>query len=281
MKASRSSGSGSARPVGSPQERRHQRARGGGGVRHPIAEYARGVEARRERNDAEARPGARARLERGDAAIGGRAADRARGLRAETERHHAGRHHGGRTRARPARRVVEIVRVAGRRRPVEIGELGGVRLAEDDGAGGAQLRDHLRVDGAGPGIGAGRAAGARRPARDVDHVLDRDRNAVQRAAQAADRGFRVQHVHLRHGAVAVDQAPALHQRLDRLDAAKAGFEHGTRVDLAVLQRLHDARDRAGIGNELFGLCRHAFALLCAVLSSPLEHVPFRWQRNML
>jgi hypothetical protein len=145
--------------------------------------------------------------------------------------------------------VGDIVRIVGRRRAVEIGELGGVRLAEHNGACGFEQRHDMSVDCARRDLRAGLAAGAGRQAGDVQHVLDGDRYAVQRTANAA--GFRLLPQNLRVGerAFAIEQAPAQHLTLDRGDAPERGFDKRDRIGPSALDGGGDLLDRARIGNE--------------------------------
>ncbi len=143
----------------------------------------------------------------------------------------------------------DIVRIAGRRRTIEIGELGGVRLAEHNGASGFEQRHDMSVDRARRDLRAGLAAGACRQAGDVQHVLDGDRYAVQRTANAA--GFRLLPQNLRVGKrpLAIDEAPALHLLLDNGDAPERGFDESDRVGPSALNGGRDLLDRARIGDE--------------------------------
>jgi hypothetical protein len=85
-----------------------------------------------------------------------------------------------------------------------------VRLAEDDRARGPQQRDDVSIDRARRNVRARRAAGPGRKAGDVDHVLDRDRNAVKRTAQPAGLSLPPQGLRLRERALRIEQAPAAH-----------------------------------------------------------------------
>src|SRR5262249_53379737 len=95
-----------------------------------------------------------------------------------------------------------VVRFA-RRTGMIIGELGRHRLADDDRAGGAQLGDH-------GGVVRGRATRRERRSefgrvvRGVDDVLDRDRNAVQRAEGVALGTALVERARLRERVLAVE-----------------------------------------------------------------------------
>ena len=85
--------------------------------------------------------------------------------------------------ARAARDPGRVVRVAGLRARHAERELVRRGLAEDHGAGGAPERDGVGVVARQRLVGG--AAAARADAADVDDVLDRDRDAVQRAAPVA------------------------------------------------------------------------------------------------
>src|SRR5262249_28473666 len=113
-----------------------------------------------------------------------------------------------------------VVRIAGRRWTVEIGELGRVHLAEHDRAGGFEQRHDMSVDSAWRDLSAGLAAGAGRQAGDVEHVLDSHRYAVQRTANPAGSGFLAQGPRLGERTLAIEQAEALHRCLDRSEARK-------------------------------------------------------------
>ena len=97
------------------------------------------IERARQDQRAGARNQAVARFDAKHAAKRRRADHRAVGLRTDRQRHHAGRHRRRRTRGRAAGRARQVARIA-RLAGVEIGELGGHRLADDDRAGRAQPR---------------------------------------------------------------------------------------------------------------------------------------------
>ena len=103
--------------------------------------------------------------------------------------------------ARAAGAEVEVVRVQdlAAERAVAVGhavghevrELGQVRLADDHGAGRAQLGDDGRVT-VRDRVLQRHGAGRRRQARDVEVVLHEDGDAVQRSAQLPGRAFEVE-----------------------------------------------------------------------------------------
>ena len=197
------------------------------------------------------------RLQPDDAAIGGRAADRAAGVRA----HRRGTEAGGdrhRRAARRARRIVRgIPRVARRReRQGEIRaadrEFVGLLLAEQDRAGVAQPH---------PGLGilvghmvevAPRARRGAHTARLVD-VLETDRNAVQHAARRRPR--RLERLVAQHQHIAVQFA------VEGGDAIEIGFGQRDRREGAVgdrtarlgdgqLGRVHSRRSRSGVDKNM-------------------------------
>ncbi len=182
-----------------------------------VAEEAGRVVGRGQRRDAEAADRPRARLEGADAAIGRGPVERRHRLRAKRCRHGPARDHGGGAAARPARRMIGVVRIA-RRRRIEEGEFGRMRLAEDDRAGGLQ-RDHdFRIGRCRRRVLPRAAVAARRQAFDVDDVLDADRDAVQRAAKPAVLRLRGAARGGLERPLAVHFAPGFDMGLDRRDA---------------------------------------------------------------
>ena len=91
---------------------------------------------------------------------------------------------------------------------MEIGELGGDGLADDDGAGGAQPGDDGGVM-PWPASGGERGTEFGRIVRGVDDVLDRDRNAVQRAERVAQHTALVEHPRLRKHMLAIEMGERL------------------------------------------------------------------------
>ena len=144
---------------------------GGGLFRagHVGSEEAHVIEGRSEGDDAFAGDPLVAGLEADDAAEGGGAEERADRLRAEGQRAEAGADRGGRAAARSPRRVLRVPGIAGGAGREE-GELGGDRLAEDQGAGFAEGR-HARRLGSGQGLRRQPAAAAGRKAVHVKDVL--------------------------------------------------------------------------------------------------------------
>ena len=181
------------------------------GVGDRAAEGAERVEPRAEALDAGGRRPAVAGLEADDAAERGGPDHRAGGLRAVGDRHHPGRDRGGRAARRAAGRAIGIVRVDGHRRLVGR-ELGADGLAEDHRALLAQPGDAVRV-ALGPVPFVDRRAVGGRHVRRVDHVLDADRQPVQRPA----RRLRVTRARLRERGVGVEVRPRAQLALARLD----------------------------------------------------------------
>ena len=111
-------------------------------------------------------------------------------------------------------------------------EFGGGRLAQDDGAGGAQAFGQRRVGGNGPRVGGmGAAAGGQ--ARRVREVLDRHRHAVQRADGAAPGERRPGFPRRRAGGVGVQRGEGVETRFERLDAREDGVDDIDRRQFAV------------------------------------------------
>ena len=168
----------------------HQRVVGDGAGQRPDM-----VEREGERKDAAARHQAVGRLEPDDAAGARRIAHAAAGVAAQRHREQAGGNARTRARRRAAGMMIGVPRVA-RRRPGQIearaadGEFVRRELAHDDGAGAAQPRHAHRI-GRRDIVDQDLRMAGRRQARDIDDVLDADRHAMQRTAQAArrDLGF--------------------------------------------------------------------------------------------
>ena len=121
-----------------------------------------------------------------------RDADRAAAVGAQRARDHAGGDRRGAAAARAAGAALRVPRVAGRAPRLRLGEvrpqrqLGHVRLADHDGARGAQAAHDLAVGGGGLADHTGAVRG--QLAGDVHVVLDRDRHAEQRCGLAARPG---------------------------------------------------------------------------------------------
>ena len=104
---------------------------------------------------------------------------------------------------------------------MEIGELGGDGLADDDGAGGAQPGDDGGVV-PGPASGGERRTELGRIVRGVDDVLDRDRNAVQRTERVALHAALVERARLREHMLAIEMGERPDLAVERFDARETG-----------------------------------------------------------
>ena len=204
-----------------PSERRERDRE----VADGTGEWPRVIERPRERDDAAQRDTSVGRLDAGDATERGGDADRSAGIAARGHEAHPRRDRDRAAAARAAgdaRAVPGVLRVAEER--VLIGDAEGplvqVRLAEDDRSGGAQPRGHRAVllrDVAREDLRSRR----RHDALLVIEILQRDRDAVQRAAV------------LTRVALAVREARRVERRLERRRDERAKV----RIEGA------DARDR--------------------------------------
>ena len=192
------------------------------------------VERERHRKQPAPRDQAVGRLQPDHAAVAGRIADRAAGVGADRDRHHAGGERDARARRRASRMVVGIPgmpRIRERQflgRPAECKFVQRL-LAQHDRAGAAQARDHGGIfarDVVEQNLGV---AGGRQPG-NVDIVLEAVWHAVQRTERASvgdvllglaggiERGFRV-HADERTDPRIVGFDPG-DQRLDQFDRRK-------------------------------------------------------------
>ena len=122
----------------------------------------------------------------------------------------------------------------------EVGPLGGVGLAEDDGAGAAEAGHHARVapdDGAEQRQGAGRGV---EPVARGDVVLEQDGDAVQAngAAAAGGGALGVGALRLRDR-VRVDLDDGVEQRVEAGDLVQVELDERRRGEAAVLEALVD------------------------------------------
>src|SRR3954451_16534299 len=108
---------------------------------------------------------------------------------------------------------------------MEIGELGGDGLADDDRAGGAQPGDNGGVV-PGPASSGERRTEFGRIVRGVDYVLDRDRNAVQPTERVALHAALVERPRLREHMLAIEMRERLDLAVERLDARETGARIG-------------------------------------------------------
>ena len=210
------------------------------GVQHGPPERPGRVQAARERDHAVAGGAAVGRLGADDAADRGGLADRAAGVGADGQRRLVGRHRGGGPAGRAARDLVQVPRVAaGAVRGVlggrAHGELVHVGLAHDDRAGLLQPLGDRRVVRRVPALQDARAAGGRH-ADGGEHVLDRDRDARQRAERLALPRRSSTSARLGQRAVRGDVQEGVHAVVDGGDPVQVGPGHLGRGDLAFGQR---------------------------------------------
>ena len=104
-----------------------------------------------------------------------------------------------------------------------------VGLADDHCAGGGESARHFGILSRHPVV-EHRAGGSRPDAGRVDVVLERNRNAVQRAAQPAGPLFGVERARLREGGLARHRDEGVDFRVVNLDALQAGVHEVGRRD---------------------------------------------------
>jgi hypothetical protein len=112
------------------------------------------------------------------------------------------------------------MRVGGRRFAASGSEFDCFRLAHDERAGGAQHSDAGRIL-AGPVAPVERRIVLRWQVSGVDHILDADRYAVQRANRAVAGKMAVELPRLGNGAVRVQRGPGPHDGFPLLDPSEA------------------------------------------------------------
>ena len=145
-------------------------------------------------------------------------------------------------------------------------ELGQVRLAEDDRAGGAQAGDGVRV-AYGDVVGERRRAGGRADAGGLEAVLDGDRQSVQRAGRLAPCQRAIGRDRVGEGALGVEGHHRVQRGVVALDPAEVALEEFAAGELPPRQRSRRARSRRRTGRTA--------RLDSASLSSP----PSRPHRN--
>src|SRR5688572_3633579 len=202
------------------------------------------IERRRERKDAVDRHASMARLDPHDAAERGRPDDRTVRLRPDRRRHDAGGDARGRAHRRAPRCALEVVRVAGRA-GVVIRELGGHRLAEDDGARGREVRHERRI-AIGYSSDEDRTPTLGGHARHVDDVLHPDRDAVEQTDGSRRATARVRRVGKTERALAVQPRERMKGRLGLVVPAQRGLDESAARDEALRDR---ARRGGKIGQE--------------------------------
>src|SRR5687768_16508136 len=198
------------------------------------------VERRGEREDAVDRHSSMARLDPDDAAVRGGPDDRAVRLRPGRRRYHAGGDARGGAHRRAARCALEVVRVACRARVV-VRQLGGHRLAEDDGARGRDVRHELRI-AIGDASDEDRTYTLGGHARDVDDVLHTDRDAVEQTDRPRRATARVGRVGKTERALAIQPRERMKGRLGLVVPPQCGLDECAARDEAL-------RDRARRGGK--------------------------------
>ena len=239
-----------------------QRFAGGHVLRIPAGEAGQqsGQVERRARHDAETADGGRhahgagaahqpARRDQPQhAAVGGRHQHRAAGIGAQTEGRVIRRQRGPGAAARPARHVVQVVRVEGlaaeragaHRRLAE--PVVGVDLGQHHRAGIVQPADRRRVAHR-AGLRQRREPSGSRHAGDIDRVLDHHRNAVQRPPRPATAAFPVQLARpLQSLGIEVDhRIDARPAPVVRLDPVEAALHQPLRREPPLVERPTDRR----------------------------------------
>jgi len=176
-------------------------------------------------------------LDRCHAAAVRRIAQRSAEVVAQAERTHPGGQGRGFAAARPARGTLRVPRVAGQAMQRRVGvdaqaEVRQVGTADGDRAGRAQLF-HLRGVDRGDRLSQGRDRLGSGGARQVDVLLDRARDAVQRAKAGAVRHRPVGRVRGREGLVWEEADDGVELRVDRLDAIQVRLDNLAAVDFAI------------------------------------------------
>jgi hypothetical protein len=185
-------------------------------------------------------------------------ADRAAAVRAQRAGDEAGGDRRRAAAARSARAAVAIPRVARGAEGLRLGELGPqrelghVRLADDDRAGGAQTAHGLAVRGRRLGHEAGPVG--RQLAGDVHVVLDRDRHAEQRRPVAGAQAL-LRHPRLLQRALGAHDPEGLQLAVQAIDAVEVQLGELGRGDLAWAQQLGLALSPC-VG-QLVGVGQHA------------------------
>ena len=209
----------------------------------------------RDRDDAGAAPQAHRRLEPDDAVDRGGADDRPSRLGADGDRGEIGGSRGPGAGARSAGRAIQrigIAALAAARAPsargihaAPVGPLAHVGLRQQDRSGFSQLLRDERVPRGNRALQRQRARGGGHPIVRVDVVLERDGDAVQRAADLAGLAFGIELVGDLEGlGVGLDDCPQLRslavQGLDsrqvQLGDGSRGARPGTHCCLQVVNR---------------------------------------------
>jgi hypothetical protein len=205
------------------------------------------IEARHEREGVRAREPSVGRLEAEDAAQRGRHADRAVGVGAERDRHHAAGDRAAGAARRAAGHVGDVVRIArGAIVHVLAGEVVGifphVEGADEDGAGRFKARDQGGVARRGGARAIDLRARERRQSRDVEQVLDRERYACERPHRPAVGARGIDRVCPGERALADHCGEGVKYRIARADACERVSHNGRSADTALG---HGSGDLAG------------------------------------
>ncbi len=195
------------------------------------------------------------RLQADHAAEGGRLADRAAGVAAQGEGHHAGGHARRRSATRPPRDPLEVPGVPGRVEGRVLvgaphGEFVHVRFSDQDGIGRFQLLHHGCVVGGAEILQHPRSA-RRGLVAGTEHVFDGDRQACQGADRFAPLAAAVDLIGLGQGRFATDPQKGLHPIVVGIDPLQAGLDQLDRRQFPGLQPSEEFGGRAGEGGHVF------------------------------
>ena len=204
------------------------------------------------------------RLDPGQAASRGRHANRAAGIAAEGAVTEACRHADAGARrgdAGPKARFPRIVRALIHRMVIERRRLGHVRLADDNGARALQACDDRRVGG-GHAVFHDLGASRRGYARDIDQILDTDRDAVHRAAPLPPAEFGIGSHRIRQGRVAHHAQKAVEAGLEGRDPGKQCGDDLDAGEIAAPDALRDVKETQIMQIGLHGRIVTARRLSC-------------------
>ncbi len=209
------------------------------------------VEGVRQGHEAVARDPAVRRLHADRAGDRARLADRAAGVGADRQRCLVRRDRGRAAAAGAARDAAEVPRVVGRAVGAVLGggahrELVHVGLAEDRQAGRAQPGDDRGVVRRHPALEDPRPAGRGQPT-GGEHVLDRDRYAVQRARRRPGGAALVGRRGVAERSLGVDLQEGVHGAVDLGDPVEVGLGDLDAGRLARRQRVGDLGGGAPVG----------------------------------
>ena len=198
------------------------------------------IEARRERESARPAKPSKGRFEAEQTTERAGHADRAVGVGAQRERHHAAGYCGGRSAGGSSGHAAKIVRIACRAVVnVLAGEIVGifahVERADEHGAGRFKPLDRGRVAGRGRRIAIDFRSGKRRQSGDVEEVFHRKRHAGERRQALAPSARLVKGLRAQKRTLLGERGEGIDQRIARTDAGEGC--------------LHDARGTAAAGSD--------------------------------